>query len=167
MKQLVLLLALLTACLRPAATHAQAPDSLSQKLTSIFAHLDKSQVPTGRLYEAGVRFLDARPYNGTLADSNLTNMEVLRYLLAQLHSCRVAGSDTLPTLGVFNARLQAAAAGPAIPLAVQYLPYASIRPDALQNNLLTVQNEQVYDVPGRTQSPYQVQTLFVAAPELS
>ena len=40
--------------------HAQTPDSLSQKLTSIFAPLDKSQVPTGYLYEAGVRFLEPR-----------------------------------------------------------------------------------------------------------
>ncbi|RZK98101.1 MAG: hypothetical protein EOO62_26995 [Hymenobacter sp.] len=44
---------------------------------------------------------------------------------------------------------------PVLPLAVQCLPYASIRPEALQNNLLTAQNQQLYDVPGRAQSPYQ------------
>ncbi len=163
---LLLLLALLSG-LRPTLTRAQTPDSLGQKLSSIFANIDKSQVPTGYLYEAGVRFLEPRYYNGTLADSNLTDMNVLRYLRAQFASSRVYGSDTLPSLPAFNGRLRAAvaAANGAIPIAMQYMPYASIRPDALQNNLLTVQNAQVYDVAGRSQSPYQTNVLFAAAPE--
>lgn len=165
----VFLFLVLLGGLRPTLTRAQTPDSLSQKLTSIFANVDKSQVPTGYLYEAGVRFLEPRYYNGTLADSNLTDMNVLRYLRAQLSSCRVYGSDTLPSLPAFNGRLRAAvaAANGAIPIAMQYLPYASIRPDALRNNLLTVQNQQVYDVAGRSQSPYQTNVLFAAAPEMA
>lgn len=163
------LLVLLAWGLRPTRTQAQTTDSLGQKLASIFANIDKSQVPTGRLYEAGVRFIEPRYYNGTLADSNLTNMNVLRYLHAQLLSSRIQGTDTLPSLRVFNMRLKAAVAtaGGAIPIAIQHMPYASIRPDALQNNLLTVQNEQVYDVAGRSQSPYQTNELFTAAPEIS
>ncbi len=47
---------------------------------------------------------------------------------------------------------------------MQYMQYATIRPDALQNNLLQVQNEQVFDVSGRPQNPYQSQFLFAAAP---
>lgn len=94
---------------------------------------------------------------------------MLRYLRAQLRSSRVYGADTLPGLPAFNARVKGAvaAAGQAIPVAVQYHPYASIRPAALQNNLLRVQNEQVYDVAGRPQSPYQTNVLFAAAPALS
>ena len=152
-------LLLLAVWLRPLAARAQpnGPDSLSQKLTSIFAHIDKTQVPTGYLYEAGIRFLEPRYYNGIRSDSNLTDMDVLRYLRAQLRSSRVYGPDTLPGLPAFNARLKgaSAAAGGAIPLAIECMAYASIVPGALQDNLLTVQNEQVYDVAGRSQSPYQ------------
>ena len=86
-------------------------------------------MPTGYLYEAGVRFLKLRYYNGVLGDSNLTDMDVLRYLRAQLRSSRVYGTDTLPTLPVFNARLKAAAGtaldtsatGAPIPLALQIM----------------------------------------------
>lgn len=60
MKQLYVLLALCWASLLARPAQAQAPDSLSQKLSSIFAHVDKSQVPTGYLYEAGVRLLEPR-----------------------------------------------------------------------------------------------------------
>jgi len=168
MKQLYyVLLLLLGLALRPTGAQAQTTDSLSQKLTSIFANIDKSQVPTRYLYEAGVRFLPLSYYNGTLSDSNRTDMNVLRYLHAQLLSSRVYGDDTLPSLPAFNARLQAVrtAANGAIPLAIEYHPYASIRPDAIQNNLLSVQNEQVFDVAGRSYSPYAYNKLFVAAPE--
>ena len=168
MKHIFFFFFLLSVWLRPA--QAQTTDSLSQKLTSIFANVDKSQVPTGYLYEAGVRFVEPRFFNGVLTDSNRIDMNLLRYLRAQLRSCRVASSDTLPTLPAFNARLKSAAAAAGsgvIPVAVQYLRYASIRPDALQNNLLRAQSEQLFDVAGRTQSPYQTNTLFAAAPNLS
>lgn len=57
MKQLYyVFLLLLGLALRPTGAQAQTTDSLSQKLTSIFANVDKSQVPTRYLYEAGVRF---------------------------------------------------------------------------------------------------------------
>ncbi len=51
MKHFSLFLLVLLACgLLPLGSRAQAPDSLSQKLRSIFANIDKSQVPTGYLY---------------------------------------------------------------------------------------------------------------------
>lgn len=39
-----------------------------------------------------------------------------------------------------------------------------MRPAAFARNLLRVQNEQLFDVAGRAQSPYQLNTLFAAAP---
>ena len=70
----VCVLLVLSAWLRPAAALAQQPDSLSQKLALIFANVDKSQVPTGYLYEAGVRLLEHGYYNGMLSDSNLADL---------------------------------------------------------------------------------------------
>jgi len=47
---------------------------------------------------------------------------------------------------------------------VQRIDYATIRPDAFSQNLLIFQNQQVYDVAGRSASPYTAQTMFAAAP---
>ena len=98
MKHLSFFLVLLCLALRPGAASAQVvgPDSLSRQLARVFAPLDKSQVPTGYLYEAGIRFLEPRYYNGTLSDSNRTSIDILRYLRGQLRSARVFGADTLP-----------------------------------------------------------------------
>jgi hypothetical protein len=149
------------------AGHAQAPDGARLQLNHIFAHLDKSQVPSAYLDEYGEQLLGLHPYNGVLTDSNRTDMEAFRYLRATIFSARTTGTDTLPGITELNRRLDArgqGANGAPTPLAVQYMTYHRIRPDALQNNLLTVQNDQVYDVPGRSQSPYAAATLFAAAP---
>lgn len=170
MKQIYfLLLSLAGLWARPCQAQTQSIDSVAQKLTSVFANVDKSQVPTGYLYEAGMRFLELRNYRGTLSDSSVTDQSVLRYLRLQLASSRVAGADTLPQVRAYNARMEAAlaSAGGAIPLTVQCMQYAAIRPDALEQNLLRGQNEQLFDVAGRAQSPYQTQTLFAAAPLLA
>jgi len=46
----------------------------------------------------------------------------------------------------------------------QRIDYATVRPDAFSQNLLTFQTQQVYDVAGRTQSPYLLRTMFAVAP---
>ncbi len=95
---------------------------LRQRLNTIFAPLDKNQVPTAYLEEYGVRLLPLRFFSGaTLTDTNRTDMAKLRYLRTTLASARVSGSDTLPDVPALNARLSAASAagGGAIPLVVQ------------------------------------------------
>ena len=154
---LLLLSALLSA---PFASQAQmsGSDSLRLQLNTIFAPLDKSQVPTAYLEEYGVRLPLAAPLRRHAHRFQPHHARSLHYLRAALRSARVTGTDTLPSLPELNRRLEARRQGPAgapNPIAVQYMSYNRIRPDALQNNLLTVQNNQLYDVAGRSQSPGQ------------
>ncbi len=55
----------------------------------------------------------------------------------------------------------------AIPIALLHANYNDLRPDAIGAGLMSISNEQLFDVAGRTQSPYRNQTLFAAAPALS
>ncbi|MDJ0365656.1 hypothetical protein QMK33_10875 [Hymenobacter sp. H14-R3] len=142
-------------------------DLLTQKLYQVFAHLDISQVPTGRLLEYGVLMAPVQGFDGTLRDSARADMDVFRHLFVSVQSSRIAGSDNLPDLLTFNQRVLAATPTTpdgTIPIAVQYLGYAHLRPDAETAGLVTIQNEQLYDVAGRQQSPYQTAVLFAAAP---
>ncbi|RZK98099.1 MAG: hypothetical protein EOO62_26985, partial [Hymenobacter sp.] len=83
MNKLYFLFLLLSA---PLVSQAQlsGADSLRQRLNTIFAHLDKSQVPTGYLEEYGVRLLPLANYAGTLTDSSLADLATLRCLRASL-----------------------------------------------------------------------------------
>ena len=151
-----------------APVHAQTPppDSLRQHLDRLFAQIDKTQVPAPFLEEYGLRFLPLDVFNGTLTDSSLTNMQAWRMAYASLFTGFITGTNGLPALGDLNTRLKTqAAASPAIPIMVQRINYAALRPDALTAGLFTAQSEQLYDVAGRPQSPYLSRVLFMASPE--
>ena len=87
-------------------------------------------------------------------------------LYASVLSGNVGRPSQLPAPAVLNAALaaQVAATPDAIPVLLQCLPYATLRPDARTAGLLNAANGQLFDVPGRLASPYQQRTLFAAAP---
>lgn len=148
------------------AAVAPAPvDSVRQYLGNMFANVDKSQIPAPYLEEYGYRFLPLRLFNGVLVDSNRTTLSLWRQLYATVVSGNINGPDDLPALANLNAQVQAqVTASSAIPVIIQRLDYAVLRSDAITAGLFTGQNDQLFDVPGRTASPYLLKTLFAAAP---
>lgn len=64
-------------------TNAQV-DSLRLTLDNIFAHIDKSQVPTGFLKEYGAEFVNLPRFNGILTDSNYVNAIAWNYIYASV-----------------------------------------------------------------------------------
>jgi len=166
MKKLLLLL-LFTSLLPLSGLRAQTTDSLRLQLDRVFAPLDRSQVPTGLLDAYAHPLVPLAPFDGVLQDSVSLNPTLFRALYATAYTGWFFGPNPLPTLQSLNAAIDQAdaAAGPATrPVMMQLLNYASIRPDARSLNLLRAQNQQVFDVPGRSQSPYLTKTLFAAAP---
>lgn len=168
MRKLLYALLLLSSSLLPLCARAQharaqsaAPDSVRLTLDQLFAHVDKTQVPTPFLEEYGHRFLPLDAFAGTRTDSSLMTMQAWRLLYATVFSGNCQATNPLPALATINQTLAARlAASPVIPLAVQRINYAALRPDALTAGLFTEQNQQLYDVPGRAQSPYLFRTLF-------
>ena len=156
MKHFYFLLALLwLASIGHSAAQTQPTDSARQYLSTMFAPLDKSQLPTPYLEDYGYRFMPLRIFNGTLSDSARTSLPVWRQLFATVVSGTLKGSDDLPALSDINARLtQQQNASSAIPLLIERLDYATLRPDAIQAGLLRAQNNQLFDVAGRSRSPY-------------
>ena len=124
-------------------------------------------MPTGRLDAYATPLVPLAAFNGQLADSTRTTPAVFRALYATAYAASIYGSTNMPTLPGYNATVAAAerAAGPTtIPVMAQLINYATVRPDAFSQNLLTLQNQQVYDVAGRSQSPYSLRSVFAVAP---
>jgi hypothetical protein len=97
MKHFYFLLALLwLASTGRSAAQTQPTDSARQYLRSVFAPLDKSQLPAPYLEEYGYRLLPLRLFNGTLADSNRTSLSAWRQLFATVVSGTLTGIDTCP-----------------------------------------------------------------------
>ena len=112
-------------------------DSVRQYLDHMFANVDKTQVPTPYLEEYGNRLAPLRLFAGSLQDSNRTTATLWRLLYASVLSGNINGPATLPTPPDHNVALRKQmVASPAIPILVQRLDYATLRPDAISAGLL-------------------------------
>lgn len=151
-------------------------DPLRQKLDSIFRYVDKSQIPTGYLKEYGSEFLPLHWFNGILTDSNAVNgVDIFRTAYCDLITSKLPAQPVTPEARVrpqfyallplpqVNALIDSAITNVASPIVILYGKYASLSPTALSDNLLTVSNQQIYDVPNRLSSPYITNNLFTAA----
>ena len=154
-------------------------DPLRQKLDSIFQYVDKTQIPTGYLKEYGSEFLPVHWFNGILTDSNTVNdPDIFRTAYCDMITAKLPQQvinpearmtifTTLPPLPQVNDQLDSVAINGPSPIAILYTRYASLSETALDDNLFTVTNQQIYDVPNRLASPYNINNLFVAVPVIT
>ncbi len=152
----------------PILGKSQAPDTstIENLQRYVAGPLDKSQVPTGFLEDYGAPFIPMAAFNGNLSDSNKIEMSLWRLLYFQLQTsyCQT-GTNTLPSIVTVNESLKNANTA-SIPISILLGQYAKIKDDAYTNNLLSFNssNNRIYDVAGRSQSPYTTNYLFAAAP---
>ncbi|MBY0477020.1 MAG: T9SS type A sorting domain-containing protein [Chitinophagaceae bacterium] len=167
MKKIMFTACLLMVCIYANNVQAQAPDTgtYEKKLTYAFAPLDKSQISTGFLEERGAGILPLYYFNGLLHDSNLVDMNVWRLVYFNFYTTYTGTSNPLPGITTVKNQLQSSWNDTtAVPIPVFYAEYNTVKPDAFSNNLLYVANEQVHDVPGRSQNPYNSKELYLATP---
>jgi len=166
MKKLILLLSLIFGCESNLIAQSYP---LREKLDLVFSNIDKSQIPTGFLAEFGPRLVPLKTFNGVLADSNKVDIGTWRYIYGTLQTSHIYGTNPLPNLSTANNTIEnAETTNPsALPIPLIYANYSYLRSDAVSLNLLSIQNNQLFDVPGRTQSPYVTSTVFAAAPSIS
>lgn len=82
---------------------------------------------------------------------------------ADLYTARFySGAPAMPTVDALNNSIAGAANNS---LVIFYGEYSSLREDAVQQNLLNYNNGQLYDVQGRNEIPYLLQSTFVAYPK--
>ncbi|MGQ7856651.1 T9SS type A sorting domain-containing protein [Pedobacter sp. WC2501] len=164
MKKLTLLLLTFFCCI---CTYAQQ-DTLTYygKSNYYFEKLDKSQITSGLMSDYGIEFLDLESYNGATNNTgNFVGLQELRLLYASLYSSQINGNANLQPLENVNSILSNnIALNKPITFAVLLYNYQNMRTDAVSANLITVSNDQMYDVPGRQQSPYKTNQVFAAAP---
>ncbi len=162
MKKIILLTVIIFVAL---FSFAQTGDPLRDKLDSIFNFINKSEIPTGYLKEYGSEMLPLHLLNGLLTDSNeVESLDILRYAYADLATAKIISSiPAMLPLTTINDNIDTARTQDNTTVAVLFGQYASLKPTALSQNLLSINNQQFYDVPGRSEIPYFQNNLFVAA----
>ena len=112
--------------------------------------------------------LPAATFNGTLTDSNRIDMNLWRTLYLQLQTGWTrATANPLPAITFVNTTIkQNVSSTLPIPIPLLIASYNTVKTTAFSSNLLSYNSstKQVSDVAGRSQSPYDPKTLFVACP---
>ena len=139
-------------------------DDLRQQLDYLFGNLDATQVPSGYLAPYGLDMADKEDFNGAFTDSNIVNnLDIVRMVYADVYSSRFYGNAySLSSIDALNAAVAAASDNALI---IFFGQYSTLREDAVQQNLLQYVNGQLFDVAGRSQSPYLLQSTFAAYPK--
>ncbi len=134
------------------ATHLQDIDRILQPL-------DKSQIPTGILSEAAYQFVNPQKFH---ADSAISTFD-LRALYATLQSGRVSGQQLLGDIPFSDSYAGCSEGSRSLALPIIRYQYNTLRKDAVESGLVSISNNQLYDVPNRNQSPYLSHKVLAAS----
>ncbi len=120
-------------------------------------------MPSGILFDYGLNLVDDSLYNGNLINDNILSPQIWKSLYTDLWSSQVTTTTILPGVEDINDAIDNYTTGEATLIPVLFCNYHRISPDALDNNLMYISNDQLYDTPGRIESPYIIQNAFAAA----
>lgn len=144
-----------------------APVPYNKLAYDMLKNLDKSQIPTGVLYESVYPWAEIEGYEGsTTADTSSFPHFIESY--SEIYnstfnkSALVHVSDFETTIKNFHSDIDFHH-----PVGIIDYNYNTIDPNAVVNNLMYVSNNQLFDTPSRSSSPYINKTAFIVAPLLA
>ncbi|MFM2268147.1 MAG: hypothetical protein RL757_1588 [Bacteroidota bacterium] len=166
MKRMIIFAAAMIAachCFAQQVTVSETGESVSLQLNRVLQHVSLAPVTSGRLMTKSIGFINIADYNGRMvSDSTDIDIDKFGYLYAMTVMSQTNG-NTLPNPRPLYSEATVASNAPT-PLVVLAQRYHYLKPDAVTNNLLRVENGQLYDVAGRTESPFAEDIVFAAMP---
>lgn len=126
-------------------------------------NLDKSQVPTGILYESVFPIADIFNYTGNASNTDTSYTSHFIQAYAEIYKSAVNNSGMIhyqqlyEDIDNFHPDHKYHH-----PVGIIDYNFNTIHPDAVNNNLLSVSNNQLFDVPGRSSSPYVAEKAAIA-----
>lgn len=138
--------------------------SFSTRMNYIFEQLEKNRVPNGLLLDYAMEFTNLSNFNGTmLTDSNKVMTSEFWEIYNTLYLSRIHPNGfTIQNPAVFDSVWFNQREYGKIVLTGLFFNYSRFKDNATQNNLISVQNDQVKDryVSGVWQNPYQTEKVF-------
>lgn len=144
--------------------NCNTPIPYNKRAYEILENLDKTQIPTGVLYENVFPWAEVEFFDGT-ANADTSNTLHFMQAYTELYNSTYNRANILHPYDYENACLNVHTDRDLHhPLGIIDYDFNTIDPNSITNNLLYVDNQKLYDVPGRTQSPYIQKHVFLASP---
>lgn len=137
-----------------------------QQMSAIFQHVNLSSVTSHVLIDRGFQLCPIDQFTPTTADtSDACTFSAWQRLYGTLFSAAWEQQYRLPDpevsyLSITNGSVE----GNPIPIAIIDYNYHQLDSLSVQDNLLSVSNNQLYDVPNRARSPFLLRSCFAATP---
>ena len=146
------------------STYGQTELSFEEEVALVTAPLDVGDLQTGFLIDRSVGYRALNLFDGrTDIDSFNFTARDLQWAYVMLD---IAHTDTLPLVPNGNEyweRMESYKDAPFVLLSALLFQFDTIRGDAVDENLLYVSDDQLFDVLSRTESPYNVDTTWIGA----
>ena len=144
---------------------ASYDDTYAANISYVFENLNMSEVATNLLADRAVPFIEVDSFDGVqLLEYNKLEINQFGLLYASFYSAALDTSALLPHPDRYMKANDSLQTGDPIPLSVLHLDYHRFRKDAIDLNLLFVQDSQLHDTPNRPQSPYLQKKAFGVTP---
>jgi len=134
----------------------------------VFENLDKDEIKTGILHDKALPFSKIENFTGN-RDSQTTSLKNWRQMYFEMYRGSLEKPffptiDTVRDRGEKHRRsVRGSVPGDAIPIAVMYFNYNTIKPDALEKGLIRIENGRLRRAGPSTDSPYEEKRVFAAA----
>jgi hypothetical protein len=129
----------------------------------ILKNLNKSQIPTGVLYDAVFPLAGLEYYTG-LSNTDTSSSTHFMQAYSEIYLSRINNTG-MQHLSDFEDNIDNYTIDKKFrhPIGIIDYEFNTIRADAVSSNLLSVSNNQLFDVAGRTQSPYEYHQTAIAS----
>jgi hypothetical protein len=129
---------------------------------TILKNLDKSQIPTGILYENVLPLANIYEYTGN-SNTDTSNTAHFLQAYAEIYLSAFNNSGMKHYFDLYD-EIESFHSNPKYhhPIGIIDYNFNTIHPDAVNNNLLSLTNGQLYDVPNRPSSPYLAEKAVMA-----
>jgi hypothetical protein len=162
----------------PNSTPVAYNTAFSDQINQVFQNVDRTPVTTGLLRDYGIAFTDVGLYDGVRTASNYIPYSEWQSLYLSLYSFRFNSATQMQHPAAISeavdnytqqsnggadalARMVYLASNPAVHyITGLHYVYQQFKPDAVASNLVSVVNNQIYDVQGRASSPYLTKEAF-------
>jgi len=143
--------------------NCNAPTPLNEQFRVMIQNLNRSQIPTGILYESVYPWAEIESYDGS-DDTDTSNYEHFMQAYSELYyskfnnNANIHPTDLETAVNNFHPDKEYHHA-----FGIIDYDYNIIDSNAVTNNLLSVTNNQLFDVADRTQSPYLTRNVKIGS----
>jgi len=141
-------------------------NAYQQKMDEIFDSVDFSYLSTGILFDRGFSFINIESFDGTLKDESKSSMLAFGLSYASIETMTVEDSVSLPDPSDYRNVLDTITShSEVILIAGLHQQYDRIDSNAISDGLFSQSGANLSDVFPRAESPYNLNRVFLFAPE--